>query len=81
MSDSTLGFECQSQWKSHHHIHHVSNPLLSELTLMVREGLYLYIWQKAFLLSVSNLMYAICMMDSEETSKGTELTFKENNLF
>lgn len=60
---------------------HVSNPLLSELTLMVREGLYLYIWQKAFLLSVSNLMYAICMMDSEETSKGTELTFKENNLF
>lgn len=34
-----------------------------------------------FFLSASSLIYAICMMDSEETSKGTELAVKEKNLF
>lgn len=60
---------------------HVSDPLLLEVSLMVRKGLYLYIWQKAFFLSVTNLIYAIYTIDSKETSKGTELTFKGNNLF
>lgn len=60
---------------------HVSGPLLLELSLMVRECLYPYIWQKAFFLSVTNLIYATYMMNSKETSKGTELTFKGNKLF